>query len=61
MRYVTSLDNGRNLTTGKFSTREELIYNAKRLRDLRGMSYSSIARCCQVSPGTIKTILVNKK
>jgi len=59
MRYVTNLDYGRNLTTGKYSTREELVINARRLRELRGMSYASIARCCQVSPATIKSILVD--
>ena len=52
---------GRNKTTGKYGSREELIRQVMGFKTQRGMSDSSIARICQVSPGTVSNILKNEK
>jgi hypothetical protein len=51
---------GRNKTTGKYGSREELIEQVVGFKSRRGMSDSSIARICQVSPGTVSNILKNE-
>ena len=48
---------GRPVTYGKFNTRDELKNNALRLKTERGLSISSIARICNVSAPTIRSIL----
>lgn len=48
---------GRPITNGKFTSRAELKQKAQSLQQERGLSVSSIARICKVSPPTIRSLL----